>query len=239
MIEIKNEIVSVLMEQEAQLIRFVDVRGLSAEQNRGLPNAILFGLPLRSSYLREVMETPDYVQTILADNRVEQDEFYLTENKAGEVADRIADTLKTCGYRAHSQSDHNLMTTGGWDESSSQTLLPHKTIAVLAGIGWIGKNNLLITPEYGAALCIGTILTNAPLDASQPRIMESICGACKRCYTICPTQALAGKAWEKNLPREKIIDIRKCTTCMKCLLFCRYTQKYVKQNISSSQVSLK
>lgn len=236
---IRKDIVSVLTEQGAQLIRFVDVRGLPAEQSGGLPVAILFGLPLSPSYLQEVMRTPGYVQAIVADNRMEQDEFYLTENKAGELADRIADRLKACGYQAYSQSDHNLITTGGWDEAASRTVLPHKTIAVLAGIGWIGKNNLLITPEYGAALCIGTILTNAPLDASQPRIMESVCGACKRCYTICPTNALAGKTWERNIPRETIIDIRKCTTCMQCLLYCPYTRKYMKQYFSSSQFSLR
>lgn len=230
MIKIKSEILSALAGEGAVLIRFVDVRGLSANQNRGLPNAIFFGLPLCPSYVRTVMETPGYVEQVITGSRVEEDEFHLTERRAGEVADRIADKLRTCGYLAYSQSDPNLMATGGWDEASSGTLLPHKTIAVLAGAGWIGKNNLLITPEYGAALCIGTILTDAPLDTSQPRVMENICGACKRCYAICPTRALAGKTWEKNISRETIIDIRKCTTCMKCLLHCPYTQKYIRQH---------
>lgn len=226
--ELENEIASVLYGQGACLVRFVDVTGLPAEQNRSLPNAVFFGLPLPPPYVRKVRETADYVQNLIAEGLTEQDEFYLTECKAGRLADQVADLLIEHGYRAYPQSDQNLIATGAWNEKESRTVLPHKTLAVMAGAGWIGKNNLFITPEYGPALCIGTILTNAPLDARPPLVIKTKCGTCKKCVDVCQTNALQGNNWENNIPREYIIDIHKCTTCLKCMVHCPYTLKYTK-----------
>lgn len=224
---IENNIIRTLTEQGASLIRFVDITGLPPEQNRGLPHAICFGVALTPPYVQKVKETPDYVQEIVAQQQVEKDEFYLTEHKAGELADQIAAMLLSAGYQAYSQSDSHLIATGAWNEKNLETLLPHKTIAVLAGVGWIGKNNLLITPEYGPALCVGTVLTDAPLSLPASPIAESQCGTCRQCATICPTKALYGRAWKKHLPREDRVEVHKCTTCMKCLVHCRYTGKYL------------
>lgn len=57
-----------------------------------------------------------------------------------------------------------------------------------AGLGWIGKNTLLISPEYGSFVNIGEIITTLPLEADTP--MEDRCGSCTRCMEACPTQAL-------------------------------------------------
>lgn len=227
MITIEDKITSALTEQGAILIRFVDVSTLSIEQNRNLPNAIFFGLPLTSFYLNKVMEAVDYVPTLIAQNKVESDDFHLTELKAGRLADEIAEMLVADGYRAYSQSDDNLIASGAWDAEKSISPLPHKTIAVMAGVGWIGKNNLLVTKEYGSALCIGTILTDAMFNVMQPQVTESKCGGCTKCVSVCQMNALLGCNWGKNSSREDIVDIRKCTTCMLCLLHCPYTRKYV------------
>lgn len=230
MITIEDKITALLTGQGASLIRFIHVTDLSMKQNRGLPHAIFFCLPLTPSYLHKVMETPDYVQTIIAQNQIDSDEFHLQELKAGKLADQIADLLVADGYQAYSQSDDRLIATGNWDAESSKSTLPHKTIAVLAGAGWIGRNNLLVTPEYGSALCIGTVLTDAPLPVIRPQITENKCGACKKCVHVCQTQALIGNTWKTGISRESIIDIHKCTTCIQCLLHCSYTQKYLKQH---------
>lgn len=230
MIKIEDEIISVLTGEGASLVRFIDVTALSMEQNRGLPAAIFFGIALTPSYLYKVMETADYVQTMIAQNQVDDDELYLKELKAGKLADQIAGLLVSKGFQAYSQSDDNLIATNAWDYNDSKSPLPHKTLAVLAGVGWIGRNNLLVTPEYGSALCIGTVLTDAPLHVLQPGILENRCGGCKTCVGVCYTNALLGSCWQKNISRKDIIDIHKCTTCMQCLLHCPYTQKYLKQH---------
>lgn len=227
--EIEEKIIRILTEEGAAFIRFTNITGLPSEQNRGLPRALSFGIPLTPSYMQKVKETPDYVQTIIAQNQVEEDEFHLKELRAGELADRIAELLVSEGYRAYSLSDNNVIATHAWDADNLRTLLPQKTVAVLAGAGWIGKNNLLITPAYGPALTLGTVLTDAPLTAVCPPLPANKCGACRICTDICPTGAIYGKAWEKHIPREERIDVHRCTTCLKCLVHCPYTRKYLKR----------
>lgn len=227
--EIEEKIIRILTEEGAAFIRFADITGLPSEQNRGLPRAVSFGIPLTPSYVQKVKETPDYVQTIIAQNQVEEDEFHLKELRAGELADRIAGVLVSEGYRAYSLSDNNVIATHAWDADNLRTLLPQKTVAVLSGAGWIGKNNLLITPAYGPALTLGTVLTDAPLATVSTQLMECRCRACRICTDICPTGAIYGKAWEKQIPREERIDVRRCTTCLKCLVHCPYTPKYLKR----------
>ena len=227
MMQLENTITTALTAHGASLIRFIDVRDLPMKQNRSLPNAIFFGIPLTRPYMRKVLETPDYVETIIAQNKIESDEFHLTEMKAGEVADQITALLVSKGYQAYSQSDTNLIATNAWDAERSETPLPHKTIAVLAGVGWIGKSNLLVTPEYGSGLCMSTVLTDAPLQVTHPLTSQSKCGACRKCVNVCPTNALRGTTWEKGCSREDIVDIHKCTTCLKCMMHCPYTRKFI------------
>jgi hypothetical protein len=58
---LNHEIETGLAARGAKLIRFIDVSHLSAEQNRGLPNAIVFALPLTPAYIQEVFNMPDYI----------------------------------------------------------------------------------------------------------------------------------------------------------------------------------
>jgi len=61
--------------------------------------------------------------------------------------------------------------------------------AVKAGLGWIGKNSMLITPRNGSYFFIGGIITNLELDYDQP-YGGDFCGDCTRCLDACPTKAI-------------------------------------------------
>lgn len=61
--------------------------------------------------------------------------------------------------------------------------------AVLTGLGWIGKNTLLIHPQYGSFLFLGVVFTNLTLGQG-PTLLKDYCGNCTRCLSACPTQAL-------------------------------------------------
>ena len=76
----------------------------------------------------------------------------------------------------------------------------HKLAASLAGLGWIGKNCLLITPDHGPRVRWGTILTNASLEAGTP--MEVKCGECTECVEACPAQTFTGQNFIPLEPRE-------------------------------------
>lgn len=226
--EIENELIN----QGAKLIRFVDISHLSETQNRQFPNAVIFALPLTAGYIKEVCDTPNYVQARIDDNyNFDDDEYSITENKTHELADHIATYITEKGYKAFSQSDKSLLAEGKFDEPHKQSLLPNKTIALLGGLGWIGKNNLLITSEYGAAQCLSTVLTDAPMETVPCEPLSPKCGNCITCVNICERKVLTGKTWNSYTSRDEIIDVYGCSTCLMCLVHCPYTQRYCKRQI--------
>ncbi|WP_082146954.1 tRNA epoxyqueuosine(34) reductase QueG [Rubeoparvulum massiliense] len=68
--------------------------------------------------------------------------------------------------------------------------LVDRAVAERAGIGWIGKNCSLITPEFGSWVYLGELITTIPFPPDSP--MENGCGTCTRCLEACPTQAFLG-----------------------------------------------
>jgi epoxyqueuosine reductase len=81
------------------------------------------------------------------------------------------------------------------DWQNQRAHLSHKRIAVAAGLGWIGRNNLLVTPEFGSQVRLATILCGSldidSLDPLTPRPLEpSPCGSCHACVAVCPAKAI-------------------------------------------------
>ncbi len=71
--------------------------------------------------------------------------------------------------------------------------LNERTLARLAGLGWIGRNALLLSPQSGSCRLLGFLLTEAPLTPVHGGGGEDRCGSCTRCETDCPTAALTGR----------------------------------------------
>ncbi len=226
----ESDLETELNSQGADFVSFVDVSQLPAEQNRQYPNAILIGVALSPSYIYKITSTPSYAKEMKRHNLTSEDEFHIKESNADRIADSIADYITAKGYSAYSQSESSLLSAGFYDEKTKSTPLPHKTIARLAGIGWIGKHSLLVTPEFGSAICISTILTNAPLKPTLPTPITSSCGNCTACKDICEVAAIEGKAWNIRISRDELVNVFKCNTCLKCLAHCPWTQMYMKRS---------
>lgn len=68
--------------------------------------------------------------------------------------------------------------------------LVDRAVAVRAGVGWIGKNSMLITEEYGSYVFLGSLLTDLSIAPAPSKPVIEGCGDCTLCLTACPTDAL-------------------------------------------------
>ena len=220
---IKNE----LLQLGADIVGFGDLDELPADVRDSLPIGISVA----------VVYPPEVIRGIAILPTQEYREWY---DKLNERLDMIvsngAALLRDMGYKAIAQSREYV----GSGENNDNTLLPHKTVATRAGIGWIGKCALLVTNEYGSALRLSSILTDAPLDTDSP-INKSKCGDCMVCTDACPGHSVSGKTWEADLYRDEFFDPVKCRTtardrakqgfggnitiCGKCIEVCPHTQR--------------
>jgi len=216
-----NELISELKNRGVNFVKVVDISMLSEKENRGYSGALLIGIVLSSNYILRLSK----------ENILDHSEFSEKENSADKLAEWTADFIIAKGYKAYAQSERNLI-NGFYDVNAKTTPLPHKKIAMLAGLGWIGKDNLLVTQEYGSALCMCSVLTNAPLPTKNKPIIMPKCGECTVCKDICPTGVIHGSTWEIGMNRDLIVDVYNCETCLKCLVNCPWTQKYMRNNSS-------
>ena len=101
--------------------------------------------------------------------------------------------------------------------------LSHKHVAKEAGLGWIGRNNLLVNPKFGARIRLVSILTDIPLRLDKP--IQRDCGTCRNCIPVCPAGAIVEKPLEfdhigcyekvKALCKERNIRHYICGICIK------------------------
>ena len=82
--------------------------------------------------------------------------------------------------------------------------LAEKQLAVEAGLGWIGRQSLLVTPQFGSFVLLGELLLNDETDAYDTPFEGSRCGSCRACIEHCPTGAILD---------ERMIDTGRCIAC--------------------------
>ena len=103
---------------------------------------------------------------------------------------RMADLLVAEGWQARVVVDDNA--------------LVDRAAAHRAGLGWFGRNTLLLLPGLGSWFVLGSVVTDAPLDPTPSAGASDHaegCGTCRRCMTACPTGALVA---------EGVLDARRC-----------------------------
>ena len=78
-----------------------------------------------------------------------------------------------------------------------------KRYAVEAGLGWIGRQSLLVTPEYGTFVLLGELVITEEVDSYDKPLISLGCGECRRCMEACPNGAI----------KERHIDTSRCISC--------------------------
>jgi epoxyqueuosine reductase len=99
----------------------------------------------------------------------------------------VAVRLRAQGWRARTVADDNAMVD--------------RAAAARAGLGWFGKNTMVLLPGAGSWFVLGSVVTDAPLPVSAEAPVPDGCGACTRCVTACPTGAL---------DEPGVLDARRC-----------------------------
>jgi epoxyqueuosine reductase len=119
------------------------------------------------------------------------------------ISAMLAQSLEKAGFQAFVVPSSQTL-----DRTRLVGVFPHKLAAHLAGLGWIGKSALLITPEHGPRVRWGTVLTDAPLEAGTP--MDEMCRDCCECVDACPVHAFTGQAFDKPKTRMEIFIAEEC-----------------------------
>lgn len=224
---LKEEIKDILLKNGFPLFGVGDMKDVL---NCEYKYAISFALPVPKETVKEIKRigpTKEYM------------DVYKNMNiKLNDMMLYIENFLKDKGYNAFGYTGDYCT----YDEITWTTKLQHKTAATRAGLGWIGKCDLLITEEYGGAIRLGTVYTDADLSCDTP-INESKCNDCTICVDICPAKAITGKNWDVHVHRDELVDAKKCNynmieqmkkaanvdyeICGRCFAHCPYTKNYI------------
>ncbi|MHB8163939.1 MAG: 4Fe-4S double cluster binding domain-containing protein [Methanoregula sp.] len=196
------------------------------------PRAVTIGMVLQDS-LVDLLPDKDPAGAIV----YRHNSYDVVNQMLDQISVRVANELQRAGYSAFPvpaskrTSDENIC-----------GIFSQKLAAHLAGLGWIGKSCLLITPDHGPRVRWVTVLTDAPLRPTGSP-MEQQCGKCTACVDICPQQAFTGRVFSENEPREARFDAAACdryfkeleksrgvAVCGLCLYICPHGRKSGKGN---------
>lgn len=179
----------------ASLVGFAGLEGVPLRQQTSLTYGVAIAVRLSDTIIDEIRNGPTAAYA----------EHYRTMNhRLDSIATKTTTLLLSKGYRAVPIPASQII-----DRKRHEGRISHKKIATRAGLGWIGKSALLVTPKFGPRVRLVSILTNAPLESAEP-ITESQCGECTACVRACPASALKGQIWTTAVQREELIEVSLC-----------------------------
>ncbi len=138
------------------------------------PSAISLGKRLLGSVLEDILDRP----TALYFHHYRQVNYFMDR-----AAFLISTYIQELGFKALPLPASQII---DWEKQRAH--VSHKKIGYLAGLGWIGRSNLLVNPEFGARFRLVSVLTDMPLEAD--RLLSKDCGKCRKCLEPCPAQAI-------------------------------------------------
>jgi len=147
---------------------------LSKQLVNSFDSGISLGVRLSDAILEEIDDRP----TQLYFHHYRQANFFLDR-----VAFNLVQFIQELGYNALSIPASQII---DWENQKGH--LSHKKVAIEAGLGWMGRNNLLVNPTYGARIRLVTVLTDLSLKRDHP--IEGGCYECKKCLAVCPAGAI-------------------------------------------------
>lgn len=223
-----SELSALLYNGGASLVGFGDV---SALEYQGFTSCVALAVKIPARVVAGISGGP---------TREYFEQYHALNSKLDALAELAAEHLTERGCRALAQTTTTVVESAG-----CRTPVPHKTCATRAGLGWIGKSALLVTEEYGPAVRLSSVLTDARFDRVPEPVNASRCSGCTACTSACPGRAVHGNLWDVSTPQEELVDVEACrkaaralalerigehiTLCGKCIEVCPYTRAYLKK----------
>lgn len=224
--DIKENIEKIVFELGGSFVGYSNVSEKLPEQLKKYPYAITIGFRLSNAILDEVTDKPTY-------------NYFNHYRSINSLIDhtilRVLLHIEQNGFNAYTIAASQSIPNASVPYSG---IFPHKTGAVMADLGWIGKNGLFISKDYGPSVRLGTVLTDMPLEVNK-EIMQNQCGDCRLCVESCPAMAIRGVV-DETYDRENIVDAKACSDHMKekyqnigrgsvcgiCVSVCPYRKKF-------------
>ncbi|HHV29225.1 MAG TPA: epoxyqueuosine reductase [Clostridium sp.] len=196
-----NKVQDKLIDLGASFIGCSDVEAYLPESLKKVRYAITVGVRLSDFVIDQIDARPTYTYF----------HHYRTVNTLiDQITLRGQIEIQNMGYTAMavpaSQTVNDL-------EDSYSGIFQHKTAAVKAGLGWIGKSGLFISSKSGPRVRLGTILTDMKLPLQSDTTLNG-CDDCRICVDSCPAMALTGNSWFEGCDRSHIVDAKACSEYM-------------------------
>jgi epoxyqueuosine reductase QueG len=205
------------------------IRDQGGDALTGFPRAISIGIALPHAIVDQLPNRAD--PAVAANYRSHA--YDVINGRLNMVASQVAGVLQRDGHRALP-----IPAAESIDGKRLCAVFSHKLAAHLAGLGWIGKSCLLVTPQVGPRVRWISVLTDAPLPATGAPTEEK-CGECTECIDICPVHAFTGRPFREDEPRSARYDAAKCNehlaeaksrsgmrVCGLCLYVCPYGREW-------------
>ena len=126
-----------------------------------------------------------------------------------QMALQVANTIQRAGYRAFPPASKRA------SDEKIAGIFSHKLAAHMAGLGWIGRSCLLITPDHGPRVRWIAVLTDAPLTDRDTH--GAPVGKRTACVDACPIHAFTGEMFAEDEPREARFDAAACDRYFKAM----------------------
>jgi len=176
---------------------FIHAQG--GERAGRYPRGVVMGIRLQDSVV-DLLQDKDKEGAIL----YRHTSYDVVNIALDQIALRVANVLQREGYGAFPVPASKRTSDEHICGIFSQKLAAH-----MAGLGWIGKSCLLVTPNHGPRVRWMTVLTDAPLEPTGSPL-EPRCGKCTECVDICPVHAFTGRPFSPDEPREARFDAAAC-----------------------------
>ena len=194
------ELTEKLKNEDAFDVGFCELKEHANPRLKNLPYAVSICYKLSDTVLKTIESRPSAVYF----------QHYRTVNaKLDLLSLSAASFIESKGYAALPVAASQSMPT-----SKYEGLFSHKAAARLSGLGFIGKNALLLHPIAGSKIRFATVLTDMPLTPLHP-ILQRDCKDCFICQKACPAGAISGKNYAEGMAREELFDAELCSNHMK------------------------